>query len=151
MLRDVGKNCRTFSTMLMLRERSFRLQIKVIPKNMLVLLNLTDLNDLAAIVCLCPQNFTASWLLQNQRWITKWKRSRLYTAAWLKRWCPRSDWNSEWWSSWRCPSTVCLTSRCRPGFRSAEQHTSERPCKNVCNWLWTEQCTRSLTGTDEWK
>lgn len=40
MLRDVGKNYRTFSTMLMPRERSFRPQIKVIPKNMLVLLTL---------------------------------------------------------------------------------------------------------------
>lgn len=40
MLRDVGKKYRTFSTMLMLRERSFRPQIKVIPKNMLVLLTL---------------------------------------------------------------------------------------------------------------
>lgn len=40
MLRDVGRNYRTFSTMLTQRERSFRPQIKVIPKNMLVLLTL---------------------------------------------------------------------------------------------------------------
>lgn len=63
------------------------------------------------------QSSTASCWQRRRRWTTRTRRSRPCMAAWLKQWSPRSGWSREWWSFWRCPSTACLMTHCRPGFR----------------------------------
>lgn len=117
MLSDAGKNCRTSSTMSIQRERNFRPQIKVIKHNIFLLFSTCTNVSACTHLFIFSQNFTVNWWQQRQRWITRTRRSRLYIVAWLKPWFPKRDWSRELWSLWKCPSTVCLMSHCRPGFR----------------------------------
>lgn len=115
------------------------------------------------------QSSTISCWQLRLRWATRTRRSRLYAAAWLKLWSPRTGWNRKWGSWWKCPSTVCRTTRSRPEFRCAHNSQCQTCSKKnetviVVTWNDTKMDVNDiivlnlmltndlcLTGTYEWE
>lgn len=135
----------------MLRERNFRPQIKVIKIQYPCTFNFCYIkmnqqvtaNDQMSVY-MWLQSSTANCCQRRRTWTTRTRRSRPYTAAWLKPWSPRSDWSRELWSLWRCPNIVCPTTRCRPGFRWANTKTHAKNNEMTRNMNIWRRATHSL-------